>query len=106
MINICVLADYKVKIITKYSYEEIIDYYLDTGAITKNHKETVRKQKTMCGGKLLEFIASIINDKDCFEVMHNKDDELTIVLYNPIYNMSETTKIIKWEIKDKGDLNA
>ena len=99
MINICVLADYKVKIITKCNYEEMVDYYLDIGAITKTHKETIRKQKTMSGGKLLEFIASLINDNDCFEVIHNKDDELTIVFYNPIYNTSETTKIIKWQIK-------
>jgi hypothetical protein len=102
MFNICVLADYKVKITTKLQYEEMVDYYCDIGAITKTRKETIRKQETMDGGKLLELIIDYLKDRDCFETIHRKDNELIITFYNPFGDTSwETTKIIKWEIKAK-----
>ena len=105
MFNICVLANYKVKITIKLQYEEMIDYYCDIGAITETRKETVIKQKTMDGGTLLELIAMVLQDKDCFEVIHSKDNELIISFYNPYGDTTrETTKIIKWEIKENAKI--
>lgn len=101
MFNICALGDYKVVIKTKHEYEEIIDYYCDIGAVTKPMKTITRKQKTICGGKLIDLILSYLQDKDCFEVIHSKDDELIIEFYN-INNSTESTIVtIKWTIKSK-----
>lgn len=102
MFDICVVVNYKVNITTKLQYEEMVDYYCDIGAITETRKETIRKQKTMNGGELMELIADYLKDKDCFEVIHSKDNELIISFYNPYRDTtSETTKIIKWEVKEK-----
>ena len=102
MFNICVLADYKVKIITKLQYEEVVDYYCDIGAITETRKETKRRQETMNGDRLLGLITDYLKDAECFEVIHSNDNELVITFYNPYGDTtSETTKIIKWEVKEK-----
>lgn len=102
MFDICVLADYKVKITTKFQYDEVVDYYCDIGAITKTRKETIRKQETMCGDKLIELITDYLRDKECFEIINSKDNELIITFYNPYGDTtSETTKIIRWEVKEK-----
>lgn len=102
MFNICVLADYKVKITTKFQYDEMVDYYCDIGAVTETRKGTLRKQDTMSGGKLLYIIVNYLQDSDCFEVIHSKDNELIISFYNPHGDTtSETTKIINWEVKVK-----
>ena len=101
MFNICVLADYKVKITTKLQYDEIVDYYCDIGAITETRKETIRKQKTMSGCELLGLIIGYLNDTNCFEIIHGKDNELIITLCNIYNNSDETIKIIRWEVKEK-----
>lgn len=99
MFNIYAIENYKVNITTKLQYEEMVDYYCDTGAITETRKETVRKQKIMEGGELMELIADYLRNKDCFEVVQRKDNELIITFYDPYDTTSETIKKIRWEVK-------
>lgn len=99
MFNICAIENYKVNITTKLQYEEMVDYYCDTGAITKTRKETVRKQKIMEGGELIELIADYLTNKHCFEVVQLKDNELIITFYDPHDTTSETIRKIRWELK-------
>ena len=99
MFDICVLAEYKVKITTKWQYDEVVDYYCDIGAITETRKETTRKQKTMKGGELSEFISDLLKERDWFEIQHKKDNELIIDMYNVYNTFDEMIKIIRWEVK-------
>ena len=102
MFNICVLANYKVSIKTKLECGKMIDYHCGLGQIVKVRKKTIRKQDTMNGDKLLYYIINYLQDSDCFEVIHSKDNELIISFYSPYGDTtSETTKIIKWEVKVK-----
>ena len=75
--NISVFADYKIKCRGKYSYNTpSYDCPNDW------HTERVRWQKTMSGGKLMEFIAKELNEFNLIEVDF-RDDYIYFDHFNP-----------------------